>query len=71
MDEGLIVFALVISVGFFVFILITLIRIFKFLKTTARQTERTAMYLKKLLEKNGVTEEEIKEIKVILDKKYY
>ena len=71
MEEGFVVIALVISVAFFIFILITLIRMFRFLKTTARQTERSAMYLKKLLEKNGVTEEEIREIKEILDKKYY
>lgn len=71
MDGGTFVIAAVISIVFFLFIIITLLRMFKFLQNTSRQTERTAMYLKKLLEKNGVTEEEIKEIKEFLDRKYY
>lgn len=71
MDGGTFVIAAVISIVFFLFIIITLLRMFKFLQNTSRQTERSAMYLKKLLEKNGVTEEEIKEVKDFLDKKYY
>ena len=35
-----------------------------------RQTERSAMYLKRIAEKLGVSEEEIKEVKSFLDKKY-
>lgn len=71
MDGGTFVIAAVISIVFFLFIIITLLRMFKFLQNTSRQTERSAMYLKKLLEKNGVTEEEIKEVKDFLNKKYY
>jgi hypothetical protein len=35
-----------------------------------RQTERSAMYLKRIAEKLGVSEEEIKEVKSFLDKKF-
>jgi hypothetical protein len=58
--------------GFFVGIFIAAF-VFKWIlgmRELQRQTERSAMYLKRIAEKLGVSEEEIKEVKSILDKKY-
>lgn len=58
--------------GFLVGIFIAAI-VFKWIlgmRELQRQTERSAMYLKRIAEKLGVSDEEIKEVKSILDKKY-
>ena len=58
--------------GFFIGIFIAAV-VFKWIlgmRELQRQTERSAMYLKRIAEKLGVSDEEIKEVKSILDKKY-
>lgn len=71
MDPFILFIAGIIALVIFIILIVNVIRAVSYLKIKARQTERTSMYLKKHLEKNGITEEEFKEINHFLHNKYY